>query len=102
MEARLPKRCMIQAVVMRVRNVLRDEGDGDGQPGGADKREVGDNAHAGGDKEKSEPAEEAVGGVLECGRWLTTAEDVKGGQEDHADDGAWDLGVGGGAQGFAG
>ena len=44
-----------------------DEGDGDRQPGGAEKREIGDDAHAGGNEEKAEPAEKAVGGLLERG-----------------------------------
>jgi len=78
-----------------------DEGDGDGQPGGAEESEIGDDAHSGGNEEQAKPAEEAVGGLLECGFGLAAAKDVPGGQEDHADDRAGDLDVGGGAEELA-
>ncbi len=78
-----------------------EERDGDGQPGGAEESEVGDDADAGGDEEQAEPAEEAVGGLLEGGRGVAAAKDVPGGEQDHAEDRAGDLEVGGRAKGFA-
>ena len=66
-EARRPKRCMIQAVVTRVIKVLPRRATEMGKPGGTEQREIGDDAHACGDEEKTEPAEKAIGGLLECG-----------------------------------
>ena len=79
-----------------------EKGDRDGQPGGAEQREVGDDADAGGNEEQAEPAEEAVGDVLEFGLGVAAAEDVPGGEQDHAKHRARDFEVRGGAQGFAG
>ena len=79
-----------------------DEGHRDWEPGGAEKREIGDNAHARGDKEKTQPAEEPIGGMLEWGRRFAATENIEGSEQHHPDDWAWDFSVGDGAEGFTG
>ncbi len=78
------------------------ERNGDGEPRGAEESKVRDNAYAGRDEEQAEPAEEAVGGLLERGRGFAAAQDVEGGEQDHAEHRARDLDVGKSAEGFAG